>query len=237
MTKRISRREFIAGTVATSALAATTAHPQRLPDQETARRAAIGSNAEGGVMWLDGHAPPLFNGATWGMPWPRGKHRAKTRFTLREDAARAVPLQSWPLAYWPDGSLKWTAHALAANQTLGDGAFQVVTSRNEVRSPMTIEVNETAASIEIDTGVILCRIPRNGAHVIESVSRDGREILRAGRLVMLRQDRAPEHVDASIAQEAFESRIEKIALEQRGPLRAVVKIDGRHANASFECFN
>lgn len=22
-----------------------------------------------------------------------------------------VPLQSWPTAFWPDGSVKWTAHA------------------------------------------------------------------------------------------------------------------------------
>jgi hypothetical protein len=27
----------------------------------------------------------------------------------------SAPLQSWPLAYWPDGSIKWTGHALAAD--------------------------------------------------------------------------------------------------------------------------
>ena len=31
---------------------------------------------------------------------------------------QAVPVQTWPLAYWPDGSVKWTGHAIAATANL-----------------------------------------------------------------------------------------------------------------------
>ena len=60
-------------------------------------------------------APPtVAQGVTWGTPWPRGKQRETKNFALRGADEKLQPLQSWPLAYWPDGSLKWTAHALAA---------------------------------------------------------------------------------------------------------------------------
>lgn len=192
------------------------------------------------ARWLDGHAPSVANGVTWGMPWPRGKHPQKTRFALRDIADSHVPLQSWPLAYWPDGSLKWTAHAVPANQGLSEGPFEIVPGRAPVPPPTAIKVRETDSSIEIDTGVIVCRLSRSGKAIISSISRDGHELLRDGRLVLVRQDRAApgdaagdnrgdDHV---IRHETFESAIDRITIEQRGPVRAVVKIEGRHANAT-----
>src|SRR5262249_39837285 len=56
--------------------------------------------------------------------------------------------------------------------------------------------------------------------------------MRDGRLVLLRQDQATSDADAIITREAFESVIESLTIEQRGPVRAVVRIEGRHTNAS-----
>ena len=71
------------------------------------------------VRWLDGSAGAVAQGVTWGTPWPRGKQREAKNFALRGADQKLQPLQSWPLAYWPDGSLKWTAHALAAGRRTG----------------------------------------------------------------------------------------------------------------------
>jgi hypothetical protein len=228
--RRISRRQFIAGSVATSALAAG---PARLAHGQQALMGAASGSVPGAsyAAWLDGQAPQVFDGATWGTPWPRGKQGPKTRFSLLRDADAAVPLQSWPLAYWPDGSLKWTAHAVPAGQNLGDGPFRIVADRTPEAPIAPLKLKHSGTDIEIDTGVITCRIPRRGRHVIGSVTRDGRELLRDGKLVVLRQDRpADEH--GAVTHEAFDSTIDGIAIEQRGPVRAVIKIEGRHSNAS-----
>src|SRR5438105_7131628 len=66
------------------------------------------------LRWLDGAAPSLPLGATLGLPWPRGQHKKGQDFNAVDAQGRPLPLQSWPLAWWPDGSLKWTAHALPA---------------------------------------------------------------------------------------------------------------------------
>src|SRR5581483_331742 len=99
-----------------------------------------------------------------------------------------IPLQSWPLAFWPDGSLKWTAHALPVNAKAGDGPWEIVATSKPVIPEGSVNVKEEAAVIEIDTGIIACRINRTGHFVIDSVSRDGHVSLREGRLVLLSQD-------------------------------------------------
>ena len=68
-----------------------------------------------------------------------------------------VEVQSWPLAYWPDGSLKWTGHAVTASAGLA-GPFQLTPQPglNEERGPLReIKYADDAAALTIDTGVEL----------------------------------------------------------------------------------
>ena len=233
MSKGISRRQFIATSAATTAtlpvLAAQAA-------QETASPAPKSENHGAGawVHWLDDHAATVSQGVTWGTPWPRGKQRQEKNFALRQLNGAAtnklMPLQSWPLAYWPDGSLKWTAHALPPTREAGDGPFEVVAQRGAAKNAAALEITESDTGIEIDTGAFVCRMNRSGAHVISAISRGGWEHLRDGKLVLLREDRGGSSDGTVVTQENFESAIGKVTLEQRGPLRAVVKIEGKHSS-------
>src|SRR5690349_25108538 len=58
------------------------------------------------LKWLDGAAPRRFEGATLGVPWPRGTVRPVRGQAPSFRAAGPegeVAVQSWPLAWWPDG--------------------------------------------------------------------------------------------------------------------------------------
>jgi len=57
------------------------------------------------VHWLE---TPARQGVTWGVPWARGAVAQGSQFAL----ADGTPVQSWTTATWPDGSVKWTAHAI-----------------------------------------------------------------------------------------------------------------------------
>src|SRR5690348_6583519 len=63
------------------------------------------------LHWLGGKPSPCDTELVWGVPWPRGALPRSTTFQLAASPGKPLPLQSWPLAYWPDGSLKWTGHA------------------------------------------------------------------------------------------------------------------------------
>jgi hypothetical protein len=191
--------------------------------------AETGSERTAGAVdlhWLDGGVPGFSPGVTWGIPWPRGAVKPQQTFALRTDKGESVPVQSWPLAYWPDGSLKWTAHAVGANSGLAEKL--VLAPGSSAALVQTVKVQETSDAIEIDTGVIRCRVARRGPVLIESIERDGRRIAQGGHLVCLRQDRSEFAAQGVLRQEKFTGVVEKVTVEQSGPLRAVLKLEGKH---------
>ena len=164
------------------------------------------------------------------MPWPRSKHSPRTQFSLRDRDGNRVPLQTWPLAYWPDGSLKWTGHAVAADLTSRSTAFRVEPGQKGPAPSTPLKITQDAVSIEVDTGVIACRVPREGVVCIDSIRRAGKEVLKAGRLIAIRQNVLLEEADPDdIKPQTFESTIETAEIEHEGPLRAVIKITGKHS--------
>jgi hypothetical protein len=229
MKQRISRRQFISSGVATSAALGTVAARTAQGAGKSPAASMINPGPGAWVRWLDGNAGKIAQGVTWGTPWPRGKQRESKNFVLRAADDKLLPLQSWPLAFWPDGSLKWTAHALAPTDGASDGPFEVVAQRAP-KHAAGMAVKETSTSIEIDTGKFVCRLPRSGSNIVEAITRGGREALRDGKLVLLLQDRGASTDTAAVRQENFESSLEKVTVEQRGAARAVVKLEGKHAN-------
>ena len=232
MKKRISRRQFISTSAATTAVLGAAALEAGQQASSSPVISTPNPGAGAWVRWLDGQAAAIAQGVTWGTPWPRGKQREAKNFALRGTDQKLQLLQSWPLAYWPDGSLKWTAHALPPGEATGSGPFEVVARPGAAKLPVSVSVKETDSAIEVDTGKFVCRLSRSGSNIIDVISRGGHEALRAGKLVLLRQDRAASSGDAQVRQENFESAIEKVTVEQRGPVRAVVKVEGRHSNGT-----
>ena len=174
------------------------------------------------LHWLEG-TPAALPGASWGRSWPRGQHGRDTTFKLESAEGAAVPLQSWPLAFWPDGSLKWTAHAIPADAPVSTG-YRIAPG-TPAAPARPVKVAEQPEAIEIDTGVIRVVLGRKGGELIRSITRDGKEIARAGRLVCQIQNRSDA---AAVRVESFAGEISAVTVEQSGPVRAVVKIEGKH---------
>jgi hypothetical protein len=185
-----------------------------LLEQQAAAQSGTGSAA---LTFLDGAPPALATGISFGVPWPRGTVRKDQSFTLTADS-QALPLQSWPLAYWPDGSVKWSGFATVANPT-STGALKL--APGSAAAPQRLTVTQTANAIEIDTGRLQARIPKQGAHFLDSITMEGRVVARDGRLVCRLEDE-------------FTSDIRAVTVEQSGPVRAVVKIEGVHKSAARE---
>ena len=67
------------------------------------------------LRWLDDDVPQITSGVSWGVPWPKGAISKDQSFMLTCNDGKTLPLQIWPLAYWPDGSLKWSGFATIAD--------------------------------------------------------------------------------------------------------------------------
>jgi len=178
------------------------------------------------VNWLDGKPPVVASGVSWGVPWAQGAVPKSQAFALTTADGTALPLQTWPLAYWPDGSLKWSGFATVAGpETAGPLKLSPGAA---AATGAAIKVTQSDTTVEIDTGRLKTRIVKWGGGLIESMVVDGREVAREGQLVCILQDGPDGSADEVRPRERFLGKVEKVTLEQSGPVRAVVRIEGKH---------
>ncbi|MER7400698.1 Tat pathway signal sequence domain protein [Streptomyces sp. NPDC000151] len=164
-------------------------------------------------------------GSTLGVPWPKGAYAKDQTFTLTDDGGASVPVQTWPLAYWPDGSLKWTAHAIGPQSAAEKYTLKAGTPAAPAKK---VTVDRKGGTVEVATGVLTARIGTSGATLVKSVRRGATEIAKDGRLVLLRQGELEDGDQGTQKYERFESAIGEVTVEQDGLVRAVVRIDGTH---------
>jgi hypothetical protein len=185
------------------------------------------------LSWLGGNPPALSAGVNWGVPLPEGKVEPSSGFALKNARGQAMPVQSWPLAYWPDGSLKWVGLSTVVDTDAGTTfELEPVKSAETSHLKTKIKVTETDNDVLVNTGVLQCDIPKHGKQLIRFIKMDGRDISTDGRLVCILQNGPSTEVGPQPTREKFIGNTDKVTVEQNGPVRAVVKIEGKHVSES-----
>jgi hypothetical protein len=177
------------------------------------------------LNWLDKTPPGAGYSVSFGVPWPAGKLQKKDLVSIRGADGKSLPIQTWPLAYWPDGSVQWSGHTIAATPGLA-GPFKLTVGQQA--APAALTATEDANGIEITTGTLRARIARQGSNLLEGMWMIDKQIAGPAKLIARREDRSQEK-DGIVKYEDYVSHIDKVTLEQSGPVRATVKIEGKHA--------
>lgn len=189
------------------------------------------------VQWL-GTTPGLNTGTTFGIPWPRGSFPPTAEFACQDEHGTPVPLQSWQTGLWPDGSLKWSAHALPAT-TKAATAYQIYRKQDTTGSDKgasgiaSIRTDTTDSIITVHTGSITVEFSRHGPQIIRQIrTSNGTTVGSGGQLVLLTQPVAaaadPDYAASQPALQRFEGRVDTMYVEQDGPIRTVVIARGTH---------
>lgn len=200
------------------------------------------------VRWL-GDAPKHNLGTTFGLPWPRGKHQANsTEFTAASDGEEQISLQSWVTGYWPDGSIKWTGHAVPASDSV-PGGYKITAAslRNETRyntatrstkrqAESRLIVKDEAEQIIVNTGKLTVSFPKSGSVIVGTIqTSNGKTVGEKGTLVLHSQtgvrDEDANTGDQAIETLDFESEIEDVEVENSGPVRTLVTVRGKHSTS------
>ena len=179
------------------------------------------------LSWLGEKPPTTSTGVSWGVPWPQRTVSRNAAFTLTAGGV-TLPLQTWPLAWWPDGSLKWSGFATIVPAGFAGPATLSVNSQPPAASPGDLAVKNDGKSILIDTGAIQCSIPLAGSQIFNSITMSGKPIVGPAQLVCILQQGPSTDPELSPSREQFLSAIQHVTVEQSGPVRAVVKIEGAH---------
>lgn len=224
-----SRREFLKGSALATAGMATAGFSDNglLEALEPGAKSAQAQQFDQPVplTWLADQPPVMPTGVSWGVPWPKGSIRQDTHFRLRNENTD-LPLQSWPLAWWPDGSIKWTGFATVVPQG-ATGKFLLSAGAGSSSSG-AITVTKDGRTVTVDTGTIKCSIPLSGPNLIDSMLVEGKALVGAAQLVCILQQGPETDPEDSPGRERFVSNVQRVTVEQSGPVRAVVKIEGVH---------
>ncbi|KAF7761871.1 CAZyme family PL26 [Agaricus bisporus var. burnettii] len=187
------------------------------------------------VHWLDG-SPPAFtpSGTAFGIPWSQGEIDRTTPLKIRSSST-SLPLQSWPLAYWPDGTLKWSGHALPANLAT-DSSELIVSPGTPTEPESPVSVTHDGDATIVSTGPFSVRFNAPGStSLISSIVLNGKTLAQNATLVLHVQN-APDPdltlVRTGITQfpdvQSMNGKIDTVQVEQEGPVRAVIKMTGKY---------
>ena len=177
------------------------------------------------LKWLD-HSIGEKKGVTWGIPWAQGALQKGEELALFELSGSEHPLQTWPTAFWPDGSIKWTAHAASFLEKVDEQ--YVVKKTNQAINEKGLQVIQGENTIKVDTGKNIYTIGKKGREIIQEISMDGKILCSGSKLICIRETRNKTDGKRTYKEEDFYGTIDSVKVEQDGPVRCVIRIEGKH---------
>ena len=134
---------------------------------------------------------PEIGYTTWGCMWDEGTCTEETHYRLKNESGDEIPMQTRTTAYWPDGSVKWTAHTADAAKM---GKEVVVLPGEETGGnspvPEAIEIVEQDGGFIISAGRMNVVIPADHTHLFQKVVFDGKIRLTDGKPVLTLEEPA-----------------------------------------------
>jgi len=200
-----------------------------------ATRVTSGAGVPLAVDW-DGVAMDRPFPVTGGVPFARGALKDATAVRLLH-RNREVPLQTEVLAWWPDTSVKWLLLDFQAPP--GQKQFTLEYGPDVKRTPPANRIVALSrnGTVRIDTGAVTFVVKGDGSGFIDELLFEGKQVFSSAgkRLNVLDFIHTKSPADYNPMNrylrngEADPSRavIDDVTLEKRGPLRAVVRIDGK----------
>ncbi len=157
---------------------------------------------------------------SWGVPFSQGKIDRKQNFKLTTSNGKELDIQQWPLAFWPDGSVKWMGFA----STVSGSDKYKLTPIADTKLKTKFKISENNKQITIDNGKIVCIFNKSGENLIEQLNSNKKNIGKNGKLHLSLERKHKK----SIVYEHFTGKVEHLEIEQTGSVRTVVKISGKH---------
>ena len=91
------------------------------------------NKVSGDLRWV-GTRPSSDRPVSLGIPFLKGELEADGRVVLKYGDGTDIPSDCWPLAYWPDGSVKWAGVAAVIPEEAEDIRFETILKKPKKRT-------------------------------------------------------------------------------------------------------
>jgi hypothetical protein len=161
---------------------------------------------------------------TRGFPLPRGLLNDPGAVALADETGRPIPLQTAALSRWSDGSVRWLLLDFVIPEIRAAEQHWTLRPRPDDATgefPHGVRVRETAAAIIVHTRTTAFHVDRHILKPLAGVLHDGVPLAGFASAVEL-----------TLAQGCPSPRIESVAVEATGPVRATVCLSGTFTGGS-----
>lgn len=175
---------------------------------------------------------------TFGGVWDRGEAEGNC-FFLTDKHGEKIPVQSRITAYWPDGSVKWSAHTADSAKMGGSVELAPIPQSSKVCGDREgIRIQELKGCYKVDTGAVSMEIPSAKSLPASCLACNIRlfgekKAEKIFPVFSLEQRQEREGIQGIISERHTTVReycgeITSVELEERGPLQAVFCFKGKH---------
>lgn len=153
-----------------------------------------------------------------GIPFLKGELEADGRVVLKDGGGSGIPSDCWPLAYWPDGSLKWLGVAAVIPGEAEGIRFETTGKKHKMknRSETKIQVDETTSFFRVSTGKVEAYIPKRGCCLLDSLRCEGRTVGGQAALLCSTQDHPSAEGEAVLHFTDYRGQVERVTVERAG---------------------
>lgn len=188
------------------------------------------------LQWIGG-TPQLDKAVSFGVPFDKGEVFPENSLQLSASDGRNISIDTWPLAYWPDGSVKWSG----VSGVIPAGTDKLTLEKTSKRSsrrggpvcppnntPNSISITETPSAIRIETGIISAYIPRQGEFLLDSLLYKGIKVGEKARLICNTQSEPILENTSQVSFTNYTSELKSVTVERCGSVRALIRLEGVH---------
>lgn len=151
---------------------------------------------------------------TFGVPHKRGQVSREDGLVITQNGEK-IAAHMRPIAYWNDGSVKWTSVTAKLSEA------PVTVAKGAAVPDMPMEIKEDTQAVTVDNGLFIAKFYKSGKILMENDS--STVSIRAVK------SRITEEADTVVTRNVpYYGEIQTCELEDAGGMRAVIKMTGTH---------
>ncbi len=166
--------------------------------------------------------------ATWGCYWKKGELKASDNWAngikCIGESKNEVAMQSRITAYWPDGSIKWTAHT-ADCDSLGN-SMEVI--KGESAISYCSAVTEKDNKIIIEKGTFKLIVDKTSGYLFDEMIVDGQLAMSKAKPKLILEHPVEQDGASGVIRKTYEGKIDSVTVEEAGDILTVIKYEGTH---------
>ena len=186
------------------------------------------NKVSGDLRWV-GTRPSSDRPVSLGIPFLKGELEADGRVGLKYGDGTDIPSDCWPLAYWPDGSVKWAGVTAVIPEEAEDIRFETILKKpkKENRSGAKVRVDETPSFFRVSTGKVEAYIPKLGGCLLDSLRYGGKTVGGQAALLCSTQDRPSAEGEAVLHFTGYRGEVVRVREHDQVDVRALERAQGR----------